>query len=125
MNNKVKNLFVLDNITNLDFMGYYIDKTNYSMHHIVPRREFEKRDAQLANSLTNLCLLNRHTSHKYLHLIENIEFGLFIEITKILIHEKDFGVNIDDLKLINNLLKTFELIHKEHVTEEFKLRLLQ
>ena len=62
-----------------DFMGYeFNSKKELSTHHIIPRRSGgqTKKD--------NLCILSRDTSHNYLHLIEDYDYKVFLQISKYL-----------------------------------------
>lgn len=95
------------NITDLDFMGYSLKMDNASYHHLViPRRN------NGCKSLLNGAVLNKETSHPYLHLIEKNDYELFYLITKVMINEVRLG-RLDEkyLKQIDDYLNVFE---KEH-----------
>lgn len=87
-----------------DFMGYeFNDKRELSTHHILPRHNGgqTKKD--------NLCILNRYTSHNYIHLIEDYDIKVFLQISSILLKQVKLGkIDIEELKNIDELLQFFE-----------------
>ena len=104
-------MFTAFNITDTDFMGYSINKENASFHHlIIPRRNHGTK------SINNGSILNKDTSHAYLHLIETKDYEIFFRITKEMIKENKLG-RIDEqiLKNINDLLNVFEREHSGDV----------
>ena len=67
---------------NYDFMGYtFKDKRELSTHHIKPR--FLGGETKH----NNLCILNRNTSHNYIHLIQDYDYKVFLQISKFLIQQ--------------------------------------
>ena len=87
-----------------DFMGYeFQSKKELSTHHIVPRHTGGQ------TKKNNLCILNRNTSHNYIHLIEDIDYKTFLQISKCLMEQVKAGkVDLDELKRINEILLYFE-----------------
>lgn len=87
-----------------DFMGFYFDdKKELSYHHILPRHYKGK------TTYENGAILNRQTSHNYIHTIEEIDFQLFIELSQILKDEHQVKkITPEHLKEINMLLTYFE-----------------
>ena len=87
-----------------DFMGFYFDeKKDLSYHHIKPRHFKGK------TTYENGALLNRYTSHNYIHTIEEMEFQVFIELSEILMDEHKVGkITPDHIREINMLLNLFE-----------------
>lgn len=97
-----------------DFMGYSLQKNDiYTFHHlIIPNREGGKitRD--------NGAILCGNTSHPYLHLIENKDYDMFCYLTSEMIDMNIKGyLDINNLREINNLLKSFE---REHCSDRTK-----
>lgn len=88
-----------------DFMGYPLEEGDiFTVHHlIIPSR--------LNGPLErwNISILCGLTSHTYLHLIESIDYDVFLAITSELI---DINIQeyltIDNLRKINDILKSFE-----------------
>ena len=87
-----------------DFMGFYFDdKKELSYHHILPRHYKGK------TTYENGAILNRQTSHNYIHTIEEMDFQLFIELSQILKDEHQVKkITPEHLKEINMLLTYFE-----------------
>ncbi len=95
------------NITDFDFMGYSLSMENASFHHLViPKRNNGYR------LLINGAILNKDSSHPYLHLVEEKDYELFYFITKAMINEVRMG-RIDEtiLRQIDDYLKVFEREH--------------
>lgn len=94
------------NIENLgyDFMGYeFGSKKELSTHHIIPRHTGGQ------SKKNNLCVLNRNTSHNYIHLIEDYDYKTFLQISASLMKQvKEGKISIDELKRIDELLLFFE-----------------
>lgn len=87
-----------------DFMGYeFSTKKELSTHHVLPRHSGGKTKKD------NLCILNRYTSHNYIHLIEDTDYKVFLEISKYLLEEIKKGeISQDQLLRINDALEFFE-----------------
>lgn len=95
-----------------DFMGYtFDDKKEISYHHIQPRHYKGK------TTYENGALLNRNTSHNYIHIIEEYEFQLFIELSQELIAEHKDGITKEHLLAIRQMLEFFEQKYKEQYTK--------
>ena len=95
-----------------DFMGYYFDdKKELSYHHIQTRHHKGK------TTYENGALLNRNTSHNYIHIIEEYEFQLFIELSQELIAEHKDGITKEHLLAIRQMLEFFEQKYKEQYTK--------
>lgn len=94
------------NIENLgyDFMGYeFGSKKELSTHHIIPRHTGGQ------SKKNNLCVLNRNTSHNYIHLIEDYDYKTFLQISACLMQQvKNGKIGIDEIQRINELLLFFE-----------------
>lgn len=87
-----------------DFLGYtFNDKKELSTHHILPRHSGGN------NKKSNLCILNRYTSHNYIHLIEDTDYKVFLEISKYLLEQVKKGeISKEQLLRIEDTLEFFE-----------------
>ena len=87
-----------------DFMGYAFEsKKELSTHHILPRHSGGKTKKD------NLCVLNRYTSHNYIHLIEDTDYKVFLEISKYLLEQVYKGeISREQLVRIEDALQFFE-----------------
>lgn len=87
-----------------DFLGYTFDsKKELSTHHILPRHLGGKTKKD------NLCVLNRFTSHNYIHLIEDTDYKVFLELSKYLLEEVKKGeISREQLLRIEDALQFFE-----------------
>lgn len=87
-----------------DFMGYeFRSKKDLSTHHIIPRHMGGQ------TKKNNLCVLNRETSHNYIHLIEDYDYKTFLQISKFLMEQVKKGqIGYDEVAHINELLLFFE-----------------
>jgi hypothetical protein len=87
-----------------DFLGYTFEsKKELSTHHVLPKHSGGKTKKD------NLCILNRYTSHNYIHLIEDTDYKVFLEISKYLLEEIKKGeISQDQLLRINDALEFFE-----------------
>lgn len=94
-------------ISNMDFMGYSLDRKTASYHHlIIPRRKGGPK------TIDNGAVLNKITSHPYLHLIEDRDSEIFFLISSEMVDQNlKRRLDIDNIKRINTLLEYFE---KEH-----------
>lgn len=92
-----------------DFMGYeFSSKKELSTHHIIPKHS----GGQTKKS--NLCILNRYTSHNYIHLIEEYDYKAFLNISRCLMEQVKLGkVSIGEINIIYELLQEFEFKHKD------------
>lgn len=117
------------NITDTDFMGYSVNKDNANFHHlIIPRRNGGSK------ALNNGAILNKDTSHPYLHIIESKDYDVFYDITKQMIIENKLGrIDFNCIKRIDEILKYFEKEHSSDtnffgdllIKEEYTKRLLK
>jgi hypothetical protein len=92
-----------------DFMGYpFNTKKELSTHHIIPRHSGGE------TKKNNLCVLNRITSHNYIHLIEDFDYKTFLEISRCLMEQVKLGkISIGELNIINDILCSFEYKYKD------------
>ena len=117
------------NITDIDFMGYSVSKETANYHHlIIPRR------VGGAKSISNGAILNKDTSHPYLHIIESKDYDMFFRITREMMKENKLGrIDLDILKRIDDILNCFEREHagetnflqEELIKEEYTKRLFK
>ena len=95
-----------------DFMGYnFNNKAELSYHHIQPKSYKGK------TTYENGSLLVRNTSHNYIHLIEENEFKIFIELSQELIAEHKDGITKEHLLAIRQMLEYFEGKYKDMYTK--------
>lgn len=87
-----------------DFLGYeFSSKKELSTHHIIPKHSGGKTKTD------NLCILNRYTSHNYIHLIEDTDYKVFLEISKYLMEQVKKGeISREEILRINDALEFFE-----------------
>ena len=92
-----------------DFMGYaFVSKKDLSTHHILPRHSGGKTKKD------NLCVLNRYTSHNYIHLIEDTDYKIFLQVSKFLLEQVKKGeIGEEQLLRINDILEVFEKKYKD------------
>lgn len=107
--NLMLNVYKLEEI---DFMGYEFNKSNASFHHLlVPRRRGGEE------SIENGAILNRKTSHPYLHIVEGRDYEKFLEITSEMLDENIKGrLDIENIKRIDEILDAFEREHSGDTT---------
>lgn len=86
-----------------DFMGYVKqDRDILTFHHLfVPKRLNGPKDFDNGVILYS-------TSHAYLHLIETIDYDLFLELTYLMYMEKINGIRLEELLKIRRYLAQFE-----------------
>ena len=112
-----------------DFLGYeFHTKKELSTHHIVPRHLGGQ------TKKNNLCVLTRDTAHNYIHLIEDYDYKVFIQISQQLIEQVKKGtISMDEIERINELLCFFEEKYRDEQTKngellikpEYKTRILK
>ena len=87
-----------------DFMGYTFEsKKQLSTHHIIPKHTGGQTKSR------NLCVLNRYTAHNYIHLIEDYDYKVFLQISRELMEQVKQGkIDIQEIKNIFELLQFFE-----------------
>lgn len=92
-----------------DFLGYtFNSKKELSTHHIIPKHNGGQ------TKKNNLCVLNRYTSHNYIHLIEDYDYKTFLNISRCLMEQVKLGkVSIGEINIIYELLQEFEFKHKD------------
>jgi hypothetical protein len=92
-----------------DFLGYTFEsKKELSTHHILPRHSGGK------TKKNNLCALNRFTSHNYIHLIEDTDYKVFLELSKYLLEEVSKGeIGREQLLRIADALEFFEFKYRD------------
>lgn len=92
-----------------DFLGYTFDsKKELSTHHILPRHSGGQ------TKKNNLCVLNRYTSHNYIHLIEDYDKKVFLQISSHLLKQVNLGkIDIDEIRQIIDLLEFFEFKYRD------------
>lgn len=92
-----------------DFMGYTFEsKRELSTHHILPRHSGGQ------TKKNNLCALNRFTSHNYIHLIEDTDYKVFLELSKYLLEEVSKGeISREQLLKIADALQFFEFKYRD------------
>lgn len=100
-----------------DFMGYKVNKNNISYHHlIIPRR------LNGPETIENGALLNRNTSHPYLHIIEGIDYEKFLEISSEMIDENIKGyIDKENIEKIDEILDSFEREYSGYRTSKGKV----
>ena len=98
--------------TGYDFMGYTFDsKLDLSYHHIKTRQSGGK------TTYDNGAILNRATSHNYIHIIEAFEYDLFLEITQVLRDEHQAkAITKEHLQAIRDVLEYFEIKYQNQST---------
>ena len=111
-----------------DCMGYTYDNfKELSTHHIIPKHDGGN------SKRNNLCILNRFTSHNYIHLIEEYDYKVFIQISSYLMQEaKNKQIDIEQIKYIHELLQFFEYKYRDEcnrnndpiIKPEFKVKRL-
>ena len=117
MKNITREIIKTYNLTTIDFMGYEFNPNNVSYHHLlIPRRKGGEE------TFENGVILNRKTSHPYLHIIEGRDIDMFNSITNEMIIEKMLGrLDIQSLKKIRDILIQFEREHSSDTTKKGKL----
>ena len=103
--------------TGYDFMGYtFDDKKELSYHHIQTKQDKGK------TTYENGALLNRLTSHNYIHTIEEYEYELFMELSQILKDEhKCKAITKEHLQEIRLILEYFECKYNNQYTKRGNL----
>ena len=94
MDNTLKTLINIYNMTDVDWMGYVLDE-RFSYHHIVKRCHKGER------TIENGAVLYL-SSHSYLHTIENYDLDRYIFLNTILkqINEQKYMPSINQLEQI-------------------------
>lgn len=98
-----------------DCMGYEFDsQKDLTLHHIKPKILGGK------TSLENGSLLIR-SSHNYIHIIQDYEFRLFVEISEELKKEHINGITKEQLITIRQILEYFESKYSDYCTKDGSL----
>lgn len=92
-----------------DFLGYtFGSKKDLSTHHILPKHSGGKTKKD------NLCVLNRYTSHNYIHLIEDTDYKMFLQVSRFLFEQVKKGeIGQEELLRINDILEVFEQKYRD------------
>lgn len=104
----------------IDFMGYKVDrKESLSFHHLViPHRDCKLFGLGEGYLSWNGAILRQDTSHDYLHLIERIDYDMFLAITSEMIDENVKGyLDMENIRCIDDCLTFFE---REHCSDRNK-----
>lgn len=108
----------------MDMMGYKVVRDNdYSFHHlIVPHRDCRKKRIESDGYVRwNGAILSTKSAHPYLHLIEQYKRAYFEEITNhLVVMNKKGYVDVEDLKIIHELLSDFEMMYCGDVSHKGK-----
>ena len=94
-----------------DFMGYiFLDKRELSFHHlIIARRDCRLQNLGSGYLIWNGAILKMNTSHRYLHVIEQLDRDAFLDITSEMIKQNCMGhLSLDCLRRIREILLSFE-----------------
>ena len=113
-----------------DFMGFPFQSSDQlSYHHlIIPRRNGGPM------TFENGAILRQNTSHDYLHIIERIDYDMFLALTSEMIDENIKGyLDMEKLKTIDDILDCFERDYcslrtkkgRPIIKEEYTRRLLK
>lgn len=102
--------YALDKLK-MDFAGYFIkNPSQISFHHlIVSHKECKNRGLGEGYWEWNGALLVQHTSHDYLHQIQNYDEDRFLDITSEMIDENIKGyLDMDNIRVIDDIMESFE-----------------
>lgn len=115
MDNVLKTLINIYNMTDTDWMGYKL-QDRYSYHHIIKRCQKGER------TINNGAVLYL-SSHSYLHTIEYYDLQKYIFINNILkdINTQRYMPTIEQLKKIDYILREFEKEHDGEISTRGKL----
>ncbi len=109
-----KEMIKIYNMKDFDFMGYTLTKEP-EFHHIVKKEHNGKYE------ISNGAVLNTD-SHRYLHTIEYKDLIIYQAINDMfrIINKKGY-IDIEDLKIINVLLREFECEYKDAKNSKGKI----
>jgi len=100
------------NLIDIDFMGYEFNLSNASYHHLLVARRKGGEE-----TIENGAVLNRKTSHPYLHIIEGRDLDMFNAITNEMVIQKMLGrLDLASLRRIHDILTQFEHEHSSDTT---------
>ena len=117
MSQLIKEMKDIYRIRHYDFMGYTFRNINdLSFHHIIKKCDGGPK------TFENGALLVKDTSHPYLHIVEERDYDMYIQINKIL---KDINNQLkpptrEQLIEIRRILLAFEEIHLGELNAEGK-----
>lgn len=97
------------NMTNMDWMGYFLEKgEHFSYHHL---RVAKRHGGPI--TVQNGAILIQSGGHEYLHTIETRDRDMFLYLTDILIEVNDqrFMPTKEQLLRMSSTLKSFEREH--------------
>ena len=120
-----KNMIKFYNLESLgyDFMGYTFNKVkDLSFHHlIIPRCQSQKEGIGDGYVWWNGAILNRDTSHDYLHRIQEIDRDTFLWISDIMVLENvNKKIDKENLLRIREYLVNFEAKHLNDIDNKGK-----
>lgn len=101
-----------------DFMGYEFERLkDLSFHHLlIPRCEASSMGLERGYFYWNGVILNKNIAHQYLHIVEEYDLDMFLDITSEMLDEKIKGyIDIENIRKINDILNCFE---KEYYGKE-------
>lgn len=110
---EITNLMIREyKLKNIDFMGYRFSRNEASFHHLlIPRRMGGKEE------IGNGAILNRRSSHPYIHIIEGRDYDMYREITEEMLKENMLGrLDVSCLRRIDDILSCFEREHSSDRT---------
>ena len=115
MDNTLKTLINIYNMTDVDWMGYVLDE-RFSYHHIVKRCHKGER------TIENGAVLYL-SSHSYLHTIEYYDLDKYMAINKILkdVNRQRYMTTEEQLNEIDYILRTFEDEYKDFISTRGKV----
>lgn len=114
----------------VDWMGYELQKDDmFSYHHNITKKEDGGN-----YSIKNGAILCGKTSHPYIHLIESLDFDMYLYLTKLLteVNLQRHMPTDKQFVMINNILRQFENEHEKErnkkgkilIKEEYKKRII-
>ena len=115
---------------NIDWLGYELQKDDmFTYHHNITKKE----DGGI-ESIRNGAILCGKTSHPYIHLIEHLDFDIYLYLTKLLTEvnlQRRMPTDKQFLKMYRTLLQ-FEREHENDrskkgkilIKEEYKKRFI-
>lgn len=101
-------------------MGYSLNRSNATFHHIVKKSDGGKE------TIENGAVLAR-PAHEYLHIIEFKDIETYITLNKIfrIINNQGYAPTQEQYRIINYLLLKFEREHKRDLSSKGKLLIKQ
>lgn len=92
----------------LDWMNYRLTREDISYHHIKKKVDGGKK------TIENGAILQKNTSHPYLHLIETIDIDTYLQLNEILkdINMQKHEPTLMQRGIVEDILLTFEKEHR-------------